>query len=253
MATTNTLIFGGSGKVARHITRLLSHSPHNHTVHSIIRKPEQQASIAALGGTPIVQSIEDSSVEAMAATIRATSASAIIWSAGAGGGSAERTRAVDRDGAIRCMDAAALAGVKRFVMVSAVDVRDREGRPEPEWYDDGDRERSEGMWKGIGAYMEAKLAADKALVEDNEKRGLEWTIVRPGRLLEEEGTGRVEAGKVHLARGIPREDVARVVVEVLGQRETIGLAFDVVGGEKEVGEAVREVAEGRVDTFEGRH
>ena len=252
MATTNTLIFGGSGKVARHITRLLS-QPSNHTVHSIIRKPEQKASIAELGGKPIVQSIEDSSVEAMAATIKATSANAIIWSAGAGGGSAERTRAVDRDGAIRCMDAAALAGVKRFVLVSVVDVRDREGKPEPEWYDDGDRERSDGMWKAIGAYMEAKLAADKSLVTENGRRGLEYTIVRPGRLTEDAATGKVVAGKVHLAAGIPREDVARVVVEVLKQPKTIGLAFDVVGGDKEVEKAVAEVAEGRIDTFEGRY
>ncbi|KAM0711220.1 hypothetical protein Q7P35_001959 [Cladosporium inversicolor] len=250
-STTNTLIFGGSGKVARHITRLLAQQ--QHTVHSIIRKPEQKASIAELGGKPIVQSIEDSSVEAMAATIRATSASAIIWSAGAGGGSAERTRAVDRDGAIRCMDAAALAGVKRFVMVSAVDVRDREGKPEPEWYDDGDRERSDGAWGAIGAYYQAKLEADRSLVTENGRRGLDYTIVRPGRLLEEEGTGKVAAGKVHWVNGIPRDDVARVVVEVLRQPKTIGLAFDVVSGETEVEKAVAEVAKGRVDTFEGRY
>ena len=253
MATTNILIFGGSGKVARHITRLLAQQQ-QHTVHSIIRKPEQSASITELGGKPIVQSIEDSSVEDMAATIKSTAADAIIWSAGAGGGSsADRTRAVDRDGAIRCMDAAALAGVKRFVMVSAVDVRDREGRPVPEWYDDGDRERSDGAWKAIGTYYEAKLAADRSLVAENGRRGLEYTIVRPGRLLEEAGTGKVAAGKVHWASGVPREDVAKVVVEVLKQPKTIGLAFDVVGGETVVEEAVAEVAEGRIDCFEGRY
>ena len=250
MATTNTLIFGGSGKVARHITRLLAQQ--QHTVHSIIRKPEQSASITELGGKPVVQSIEDSSVEDMAATIKSTAANAIIWSAGAGGGSADRTRAVDRDGAIRCMDAAALAGVKRFVMVSAVDVRDREGKPVPEWYDDVDRERSDGAWKAIGTYYEAKLAADRSLVTENGRRGLEYTIVRPGRLLEDAGTGKVAAGKVHIANGIPREDVARVVVEVLKQPKTIGLAFDVVGGETAVEKAVAEAAEGRADTFEGR-
>lgn len=249
---SNTLIFGGSGKVARHITRLLASSG-THTVHSIIRKPEQSASIAELGGKPIIQSIEDSSVDDMAATIKSTKANAVIWSAGAGGGSPERTRAVDRDGAIRCMDAAAQAGVKRFVLVSAVDVRDREGKPEPEWYDDGDRERSDGMWSAIGAYMEAKLAADRSLVTENGRRGLDYTIVRPGRLSEEASTGNVEAGKVHLANSIPREDVAKVVIEVLKQPKTIGLAFDVVGGKTAVEQAVASVAEGRVDTFEGRY
>lgn len=250
--TTTTLIFGGSGKVARHITRLLAQTEH-HTVHSIIRKAEQSASIAALGGKPIVQSIEASSTEAMAATIASTKACNIVWAAGAGGGSAERTRAVDRDGAVRAMDAAALAGVKRFVLVSAVDVRDRAGGAEPEWYDDGDRERSEGMWRAIGPYMEAKLAADRSLVTENGRRGLEYTIVRPGRLSEEVSTGKVEAGKVHLAESIPREDVARVVVEVLKRDETIGLAFDVVGGKTTIGEAVAAVARERVDTFEGRY
>jgi NADPH:quinone reductase-like Zn-dependent oxidoreductase len=82
MASTTTLIFGGSGKVARHITSLLAKTS-NHTVHSIIRKPEQSASISELGGKPIVQNIEDSSVEDMAATIKLTKANNIIWSAGA--------------------------------------------------------------------------------------------------------------------------------------------------------------------------
>jgi nucleoside-diphosphate-sugar epimerase len=252
MASSTTLIFGGSGKVARHITRLLAQNS-NHTVHSIIRKAEQSASISELGGKPIVQSIEDSSIEDMAATIKSTEANNIIWSAGAGGGSAERTRAVDRDGAIRCMDAAAQAGVKRFVLVSAVDVRDREGKPEPEWYDDGDRERSDGMWSAIRSYMEAKLAADRSLVTENGRRGLEYTIVRPGRLSEDASTGDVDAGKVHLAQSIPREDVAKVVIEVLKQPKTIGLAFDVVGGKTAIQQAVSDVAEGRVDTFEGRY
>jgi nucleoside-diphosphate-sugar epimerase len=251
-STTTTLIFGGSGKVARHITSLLSKTS-NHTVHSIIRKAEQSASISELGGEPIVQSIEDSSVEDMAATIKSTKASNIIWSAGAGGGSAQRTQAVDRDGAIRCMDAAALAGVKRFVLVSAVDVRDRQSKPEPEWYDDGDRERSDSMWKALGPYMEAKLAADRSLVTENGRRGLDYTIVRPGRLSEEAATGKVEAGKVHLANSIPREDVARVVIECLKQDGTIGLAFDVVGGQTAIQQAVASVTKDKTDTFEGRY
>lgn len=253
MATpTSALIYGGSGKVARHITRLLAARPST-TVHSIIRNPSQTASIAALGAHPIVQSIEDSSVEDMASTMTSVRASAVIWSAGAGGGDPSRTRAVDGDGAIKCMDAAARAGVRRFILVSAVDVREREGRPEPEWYDAADRERSDGVWKAIGPYMQAKLDADRSLVSENGRRGLEWTIVRPGGLSEEAGTGRVEAGKVHLSARIPREDVAAVVVECLEREGTVGLAFDVVGGETEIGEAVAGVVKGRVDTFEGRY
>ena len=74
-----------------------------------------------------------------------------------------------------------------------------------------------------------------------------------GRLREEASTGNVEAGKVHLANSIPREDVAKVVIECLKQPKTIGLAFDVVGGKASIEQAVASVAEGRVDTFEGRY
>lgn len=253
MSPPTTLIYGGSGKVAQHLIRHLLSLPLPHKIHPIVRSASQTPALAALGAHPIVQSIETSSAEAMAATMRATRATAIIWSAGAGGGDPARTRAVDFEGAVRCMDAAALAGVKRFVMVSAVDVRDREGGAEPEWYDEGDRERSAGMWAKIGPYMEAKLAADRSLVGENGRRRLEWTIVRPGGLSEEKGTGRVSAGKVHIQARIPREDVAAVVVECLGNEGTVGLAFDVVGGETGVREAVGKVVEGREDTFEGRY
>ena len=249
MAQT-TLIFGGSGKVARHITKQLSSQ--GHTVYSIIRKPEQKSDIESLGGKPIIQSIEDSSVDDMAETISDTKASAVIWSAGAGGGSQERTTAVDKDGAIRSMDATAKAGVKRYIMVSAVDIRDRDNKPEPEWYNDADRKQGEGMWNAIGHYAKMKLAADRSLVTENERRGLEWTIVRPTTLSGDAGTGMVEAGKVHLGRAIPREDVAAVVVQVLKNQETVGLAFDVVAGETSIAEAVGKVAKERVDTFQGR-
>ncbi|KAM3422523.1 hypothetical protein BST61_g24 [Cercospora zeina] len=102
--------------------------------------------------------------------------------------------------------------------------------------------------------MKAKFAADQDLVENNGRRGLEFTIVRPGGLSEEKGTGKIEAGKVHLKRVVPREDVARVVVECMRNEGTKGLAFDVVGGDElSVEEAVEKVVKGRVDTFEGRH
>ncbi|KAF2719677.1 NAD(P)-binding protein [Polychaeton citri CBS 116435] len=252
MAAAITLIFGGSGKCARHITRLLSSQP-NHTVYSIIRNADQNASIEALGGKPIVQSIEESSAEDMAATLRSTKATTVVWAAGAGGGNPERTRAVDHEGAVKSMDAAALAGVKRYIIISALDVRDREGKPEPEWYDDADRDRSRRVWDVINPYMRAKFAADRNLVTENARRGLEYTIVRPGGLSQDPAKGTVSAGKTHLNAMISREDVAAVVVECIKNTGTVGLAFDVVGGETKIEEAVAEVAKGRVDTFEGRY
>lgn len=247
----NTLIFGGSGKCARHITRLLA--AEGHTVHSVIRNPDQKPDIEGLGGTPIVQSIEESSVEDLANTITRTKASTILWCAGAGGGNPERTRAVDNEGAIRSMDATVKAGVKRYIIISAIDVRDRQNKPEPEWYDDNDRQRSDKVWSAIGPYMQAKFAADRSLVTENGRRGLEYTIVRPGGLTNEPAKGTIAAGKVHLGATISREDVARTVVECVKNDKTKGLAFDCVGGETPIVDAVAEVAKGRIDGFAGRY
>jgi nucleoside-diphosphate-sugar epimerase len=263
-----TIIFGGSGKVARHLATALTSATPPHSVISVIRNPDQSASLSALGASPLVQSIEDSSIADLRAVLEREAPDNVVWSAGAGGGDPARTLAVDRDGAIKVMDAIAAAtytttdtGVespKRFVMVSAVDVRDRDNKPVPEWYTDADKERSDKGWGAIGVYMKAKLAADAELVRGNETRRLRYTIVRPGGLTTEPGAGRVQAGKVGIVESISREDVARTVAAVLNNDKTIGLAFDVVGpgeGEAKQGlpieEAVEKVASERDDTFEG--
>ena len=250
MAPT-TLIFGGSGKVARHTIRMLAAEGHN--VYGIIRKPEQKSDIEGLGGKPIVQSIEDSSVDDMAKTISDVNATTVIWSAGAGGGSPDRTKAVDNEGAIRSMDATAKAGVKRFIMVSAIDIRDRENKPEPEWYNDADRDRSSRVWDVLKPYMEAKLAADTNLVTQNGRRGLEYTIVRPTGLSQDPGKGTIEAGKVHINQVISREDVASVIIECIKQDATKGLAIDCVGGDTPIAEAIATAAREKADAFEGRY
>lgn len=247
----NILLFGGSGKVARHITRLLAAEGHH--VHSIIRNPDQKADIESLGGKPIVQSIEESSVDNMVKTIKSTNSSTVIWSAGAGGGNPERTKAVDNEGAIKSMDATAKAGVKRYIIVSAIDVRDREHKPTPEWYNEEDRDRSEKVWNAIGAYMRAKYAADRSLVTENDRRKVDFTIVRPGGLNQEPSKGTIAAGKVHLATTISREDVAKAVIEVWKNDETKGLAIDMVGGDTPIKEAIAQVAKERIDTFAGRY
>ena len=248
-----TLIFGGSGKVARHLTRILTQQETPaHTVYSIIRNPDQTSDIESLGAKPIVQSIEDASVSDMVATIKQVNPEYIVWSAGAGGGNPERTVTVDQEGAIKAMDAAAEAGgAKRYIVVSALDVRDREKRPPPDWYDDGSRERSDKVWAAIEPYMKAKFAADKELRTGNGRRKLDYTIVRPGGLGQRPGTGTVAAGKVDLGRVVSREDIARVVVQCMKEPGTIGLAFDVAGGETPIVEAVAAVARDKVDTFEG--
>ncbi|KAH0356325.1 NAD(P)-binding protein, partial [Aureobasidium melanogenum] len=226
-------------KVARHLTTKLVAS--SYTVHSIIRKESQIPELEALGSKPIVQSIEESSVNDLAATIKKHSPNVVIWSAGAGGG------------AIKVFDATAAAGVKRFIIVSAVDIRDRGNKPTPEWYNDDDNAVSKRMWGAIGVYCEAKLAADRDLVTQNGRRKLDYTIVRPGSLNTDKGSGKVAAGKVHLGNSVSREDIAEVIVQCIKNLSTIGLAFDVVGGETPIPQAIEEVASQKIDTFEGHY
>ncbi|KAL1302736.1 hypothetical protein AAFC00_003090 [Neodothiora populina] len=265
---TTVLIFGGSGKVARHLTTKLTSSSSSSSgshaafkVHSIIRNPDQVSEIKALGAAPIVQDIESASEDDLVRVIEDVGADIVVWAAGAGGGNPERTGSVDRDGAIKSMNATAKTTCKRFIIVSALDVRDRARKPVPEWYDEKDKTMSGRVWGVIEPFLEAKLAADKDLVTNNARRGLEYTIIRPGGLTNSPETGKVQAGKVHITTMISRQDIAEVVRQCILLPETKGLAFDVVGSgsddhgegatEKCVEEVVREVAKGRVDCFEG--
>lgn len=149
------------------------------------------------------------------------------------------------------MDAAAEAGIARYIIVSALDVRDREGKPVPDWYNDADKALSDRVWGAIGVYMKAKLDADTSLVSENGRRKLKYTIVRPGQLTEDTGKGMVAAGKIHLGTPIAREDVARTVMACIENDGTIGMAFDVVGGDEDIKIAVEGVVSGKQDTFEG--
>lgn len=120
-------------------------------------------------------------------------------------------------------------------------------------YNDDDIAVSNRMWNAIGVYCEAKLAADRDLVTENDSRKLDYTIVRPGSLNTDEGIGKVAAGKVHLGKSISREDVAEVIVRCIKTPSTIGLAFDVVGGDTPIAQAIDKIGNGRVDTFEGHY
>jgi nucleoside-diphosphate-sugar epimerase len=246
-----TLILGGSGKVARHLTRQLV--AQSYTVHSVIRNSAHSSDLQSLGAKPIVQSIEESSVSDLASTIKSCGPDVVVWSAGAGGGNPERTKTVDQEGAIKSFDACKEAGVSRYIIVSAVDVRDRSKNKYPEWYDDESKTRSDKVWGAIGAYMEAKLQADKNLRTQNDRRGLDYTIVRPGGLSTDSGVGKVSAGKVSLEKTISREDVASVIIECIKNKGTVGMAFDVVGGNTPIQQAVQDVVDAKVDTFEGQY
>jgi len=185
-------IIGGHGKIALRLARQLSDKGHDVT--SWIRKAEQGADVQAVGASPTVLDVESSTVEEM--TEAFAGADVIVWSAGAGGGSPERTAAVDRDAAIRSMDAAVAAGVSRYVMVSYFGAGPDHGVPQD---------------NPFFSYAQAKSDADAHLRDTS----LDWTILGPSTLTDDAGTGRIETGQDLTAGEVARDDVAAVAAYVV--------------------------------------
>lgn len=201
---TSIVIIGGHGKVALHLSALLT--TEGHSVTSIIRNPDHAADVTATGATPSVLDVENSATAEIADALRGHDA--VVWSAGAGGGSPERTYAVDRDAAIRSMDAAAEAGVGRYIMVSYLGAGPDHGVPAE---------------NSFFAYADAKAAADEYL------RGtqLAWTILGPGSLTDQPGTGLIEVDPGREGGGATsRSNTASVAAAVLDLPETAGRTIE---------------------------
>jgi uncharacterized protein YbjT (DUF2867 family) len=201
---TSIAIIGGHGKVALHLSALLT--AEGHSVTSIIRNPDHAADVAATGATPSVLDVENSTTADIAKAI--SGHDAVVWSAGAGGGNPTRTYAVDRDAAIRSMDAAAEAGVGRYVMVSYLGAGPDHGVPAD---------------NSFFAYADAKAAADGYL------RGtqLAWTILGPGSLTDQPATGLIEVNPPRDGNGATsRSNTASVAAAVLDLPETAGRTIE---------------------------
>jgi uncharacterized protein YbjT (DUF2867 family) len=212
-------IAGGHGKIAMLLGRLLAER--GDTVRGLIRNPDQEGDLRAFGVEPVVCDLEgDGDV---AAAVRG--ADAVVFAAGAGPGSGEaRKTTMDLEGAVRLIEAAQAEGVARYLMVSAMGAAD----PPAEGGDQG------GDEDVFVAYLRAKAAADEAL----RASGLEHTIVRPGGLTDDPGTGLVSIAE-RLDRGqIPRADVAAVFVACLDEPRTIGKSFDLISGDTPIAEAL---------------
>lgn len=244
----SVLIFGGHGGVARRLTPILV--ANNHTVYSIIRNPEQIPDIEKLGARPVLQDLQVATVEVLTEIIKTVDANVLVWAAAAGSRDDGLPELIDHQAAVRTFDAAAMTNVKRYISISALDVRDRT-KQTPPWYNDEDKARSERLYKILKPWMDAKLAADRDLVSGNKQRGLSWNIIRPSGLLNDEGVGKILAGRVHFGKGVSRQDVARVVSYCVDDEDISGLAFDVMGGDVDIDEALEAVAEKREDCFQG--
>lgn len=249
----SVLIFGGSGTVAKFITAGLIKK--GYQVFSVIRQEEHIPSLHELGVTPIVQSLETATVADLASTIRTYAPDTVIFAAGAGLRGLEDpnlSTVVDRDAAIRVFDAIVDAGgTKRLLLLSTIDARNRD-KEVPGWYSEEDRKGSEALWGMLPVYMQAKFEADKDLVEENERRGLQFTIIRPTWYENGEGagrTGKVNAGPGSFEPKISREDVADVIVACVENPATMGCIFGVSGGKVGIEDAVRKVAEEKVNSF----
>ncbi len=216
MDAMKVIIAGAHGKVGLRLARLLG-AREVHPV-GLVRKPEQQADLIAVGAHPVLFDLESGTAAELADILRG--ADAVVFAAGAGPGSgAARKDTMDRGGAVLLADAAELAGVRRYVMVSSMGA---DTGPQPD-HDEV-----------FAAYLTAKKAAD----DDIRGRDLDWTILRPGALTLESGTGLVHLAE-HTARGrIPREDVAAVLLALLDEPRTAGLSLDLISGDTPIDEAV---------------
>jgi uncharacterized protein YbjT (DUF2867 family) len=210
----DVLVAGGHGKVARRLLALLAGE--GHRARGLIRNPEHAADLEAVGAQPVLADLE-ADVD-LAPHVRG--ADAVVFAAGAGPGSGpERKRTVDLGGAVKLADAAVATGVRRYVMVSSIGAQAPEAASGP-----------------MRPYLEAKAEADRYLAAS----GLDFTIVRPGGLTDEPGTGRVLITTELGRRGqVPRDDVAAVLAQVLVAPNTIGRTFELFSGDIPVAEAVR--------------
>jgi uncharacterized protein YbjT (DUF2867 family) len=215
------VIAGGHGKIALLLERMLTERGDQAV--GLIRNPAQADDIEQTGAVPVVLDLEAVSPADVAAVLADTDA--VVFAAGAGAGSgAARKDTVDRGASVLLAEAAALAGVRRFVQISGMGV---------------DQTPAKGTDEVWTAYLTAKAAAE----EDLRARDLDWTILRPGGLTDDPPTGKVALGVPPLPRGqISRADVAAVILTLLDEKGTSHQTLDLTSGSAPVGGAAREIA-----------
>ncbi|KZV75834.1 NAD(P)-binding protein [Peniophora sp. CONT] len=245
MSLRQVIIVGGHGKVALRLAKLLANTG-KHSVTSTIRTedhiPDLKAASPAIH--PLLLSLEDAPVSEFKKAF--TGKDVVVFSAGAGGkGGPERTMKVDYEGALKVFDAIEAVETNKpsLVLVSAIDVRGV--NVIPSHYNDEDIEISKKMRGVLGKYMEAKYLADKNL---SERTAFKWSILRPGGLSDEAGTGKASIGRTHLTPSISRDDVAQALSVLVDRPDAAGLAVDMVGGDTPIADGLDAfIAKGETD------
>jgi uncharacterized protein YbjT (DUF2867 family) len=206
-------IAGGHGKIALILGRLLAER--GDTVRGLIRNPDQADDLRAVGVEPVIADLESESD--IASAIRG--ADAVVFAAGAGPGSGDaRKKTVDLGGAVKLIEAAKAEGVSRYLIVSSM----------------GAEKAPADAAEGFGAYLQAKFEADEAV----RASGLDYTVVRPGGLTDDPGTGLVTIAEDTGRGKVPRADVAAVFVACLDTPSTIGQSFDLISGTTPIPDAL---------------
>jgi uncharacterized protein YbjT (DUF2867 family) len=210
---TTIVIAGGHGQIALRLAALLS--ARGDAVRALVRNRGHEAGVRVTGAEPVLADMEK--LDDVAEFV--DGADAVVFAAGAGPGSGpERKRTVDLDAAVKLLDGARRTGVRRYLMISAMGAADPAAGSE-----------------AMRPYLEAKAQADAALAASD----LDWTIVRPGGLTDEPGTGLVEVARsLGRSGSVTRDDVAAVLVGCLDEPRTVGATFDLLQGETPIAQAL---------------
>ncbi len=213
------LVAGANGQTSRQLVRMLAED--GHKVRGLIRKEDQMQNVESDGAEAVLADLEQDEADGKIGEA-VEGCDAIVFAAGAGPGSGnERKETMDRDGAIKLIEAAESQGVRRYLMLSTMGADDPESRDEK-----------------MQPYMRAKGEADERLRNSD----LDYTIIRPGRLTDDAGTGSIAAAESLGQYGeITREDVARAFAVALEAENTHGKTIEILAGDTSIKEAVESV------------
>lgn len=212
---SKVFIIGGAGNVGRHLCKYLA--LHDHAARPLHRRPEQAETLRALGAEPVQGDLLQLDDHALASLMQGSDV--VVFTAGAGGkGGEAMTNAIDGQGLEKAVAAAQLAGVQRFLLVSAF--------PEAA--------RGKALSETFENYMRVKKAADVTLAAS----ALQWVIVRPGTLTDDPGSGHVQAGLAIPYGNIPREDVAGFLAALVDEPRVKRVIIELTAGATPIADAV---------------